>query len=214
VKSPSAGYAASLLGPMIPWSPTTSSRELKAERLREAICEPLIHLVTRDEEQVRQCRRGRGEAPKRTRLTRNPGSRETNFHARARKLIAKKTHKRCPHCRRWLPFEAFSVNRRLKSGRSSWCLECARTATQRWRAANAEILAEKNAARRLGERVREVRRVPRSLHLQARLCGSLPRLPAPAQARAATPATPAASSQWISVENGSGRARMLARRFR
>jgi DNA-directed RNA polymerase subunit RPC12/RpoP len=67
-------------------------------------------------------------------------------------MMAKKTEKRCPHCRKWLSLEAFSVNRRYKSGRSSWCLKCARAATRRWRAKNAETY---NARRRLGERERE-----------------------------------------------------------
>jgi hypothetical protein len=67
-------------------------------------------------------------------------------------MIRPATHKRCPHCSKWLPFEAFSVNRRLKSGRSCWCKECARAAQARWRVKNAELI---NAARRLGERERD-----------------------------------------------------------
>jgi hypothetical protein len=61
-------------------------------------------------------------------------------------MIPPRTRKRCPNCRKWLPFEAFSANRRVKSGRSSWCLECARSATRRWRAENRDGLNERRRA--------------------------------------------------------------------
>lgn len=57
--------------------------------------------------------------------------------------------KRCPNCSRWLPLDAFGVNRRMHLGRSSWCRECARAATQDWRQRNREqINAERRAAYR------------------------------------------------------------------
>src|SRR5207248_903653 len=71
---------------------------------------------------------------------------------KAKSLIPPKTHKRCSHCKRWLPFDAFGRNPRTKLGLSSWCRECAREATRRWRAANSERI---NAAIRLGERERD-----------------------------------------------------------
>ncbi len=70
-------------------------------------------------------------------------------------MIPARTHKRCPHCRRWLPFEAFNKNKRMKSGLSSWCRECHVAATKRWRNANPELIRWMNERRRLGERERQ-----------------------------------------------------------
>jgi len=63
--------------------------------------------------------------------------------------------KRCPRCERCLPLEAFSRNHRYKSGRSSWCRECAVEATRQWRERNQELVQWMNERRRLGERERE-----------------------------------------------------------
>jgi hypothetical protein len=61
-------------------------------------------------------------------------------------------NKRCSHCHRWLPAEAFRVEpvrSELNPWRhwrlSSWCRECQREATRRWYEANRERL---NAERR------------------------------------------------------------------
>lgn len=43
------------------------------------------------------------------------------------------THKRCTHCGRWLPLEAFAANPKLRSGLNSWCKQCTVKATKRWR---------------------------------------------------------------------------------
>lgn len=44
--------------------------------------------------------------------------------------------KACSKCRRDLPLEAFGVDRRAKSGRVTYCLECKRAASAAWRVAN------------------------------------------------------------------------------
>jgi hypothetical protein len=61
-------------------------------------------------------------------------------------------NKRCSRCRRWLPAEAFRVERSRSKELwrqwrlSSWCVECMRGATRRWREANRErINAERRA---------------------------------------------------------------------
>ena len=38
-----------------------------------------------------------------------------------------------PRCRRWLELADFPPNRRVASGRSSWCRQCHRAASQAWR---------------------------------------------------------------------------------
>jgi hypothetical protein len=57
--------------------------------------------------------------------------------------------KPCSGCSRWLPLDAFPVNRRMHFGRSSRCRECAREATRDWRRRNRE---RENADRRAAYR--------------------------------------------------------------
>lgn len=70
-------------------------------------------------------------------------------------MIRPPTHKRCPHCSRHLPFEAFNTNRRAHNRLASWCRECTTEATRDWRKRNPELMAWMNEQRRLGERERE-----------------------------------------------------------
>jgi hypothetical protein len=63
----------------------------------------------------------------------------------AQEMIPQPTHKRCTHCREWLPFSAFRPNKKLKSGLNSWCRKCGLLATQEWRERNRDEL---NARRR------------------------------------------------------------------
>jgi predicted nucleic acid-binding Zn ribbon protein len=55
------------------------------------------------------------------------------------------TEKPCSKCGRWLPVEAFPLNRSAFRGRGSRCRECAREATRDWRTRNRE---RENAERR------------------------------------------------------------------
>jgi hypothetical protein len=57
--------------------------------------------------------------------------------------------KPCSACSRWLPLEAFPLNRSRYLGRGSRCLECAREATRDWRRRNRErVNAERRAVYR------------------------------------------------------------------
>jgi hypothetical protein len=57
--------------------------------------------------------------------------------------------KRCRRCRELKPRSKFPPNRKTRDRLSSWCRECHREATRRWRAANREA---ENARRRRGRR--------------------------------------------------------------
>jgi hypothetical protein len=59
-----------------------------------------------------------------------------------------KEDKFCPHCERWLSFEAFPVDRHRHSGRGSWCRECARVAVRKWRKRHRKYELAYNARRR------------------------------------------------------------------
>jgi hypothetical protein len=61
----------------------------------------------------------------------------------------------CTRCDQWKALDAFCRNTRLRTGLQSWCRECQRKATQRWRKANPEYQDEYNARRRLGTRKRQ-----------------------------------------------------------
>lgn len=52
---------------------------------------------------------------------------------------------RCARCDRYLPPGGFIPNGRMRHGVSSWCRDCASTATRQWRADNLDAI---NAARR------------------------------------------------------------------
>jgi hypothetical protein len=58
--------------------------------------------------------------------------------------------RQCPKCGRTLPLNAFSWDRRSAPGHSSRCHECKVERKRRWREANPERVAERNAARRVG----------------------------------------------------------------
>ena len=51
----------------------------------------------------------------------------------------------CAKCRRWGALADFPADRKMSSGRSSWCRECHREAVRDWRRRNREI---ENARRR------------------------------------------------------------------
>jgi hypothetical protein len=58
------------------------------------------------------------------------------------------TEKRCVRCERWLPFEAFRANPRLRSGLNSWCKECQLERGRQWRAEHPEYEQRYNERRR------------------------------------------------------------------
>ena len=56
--------------------------------------------------------------------------------------------KMCTYCGQWRPPDAFPTNKHLSSGLSSWCTECHRDATRRWRAEHPDQVERANARRR------------------------------------------------------------------
>ena len=59
------------------------------------------------------------------------------------------THKHCPRCGGYLPFEDFRPNLKLKSGLSSWCAKCSNEYNQKWRAEHRDQIDAYNLARRV-----------------------------------------------------------------